>query len=1834
MYPGAISNGNTPQFPVTAAPAPPTLTGTAIPAACVTTPNAPLANLATDGVYATCNGSGVLTLKAPNYSTTTATAPTRNVTYVCKTGTCESTPVTLSYVINALPAAPSAAGTIAQQCINTLPILAGATCASGSTAKLWNEGTSALATAADFATVAAVGLQTVCVNNTTGCISTLAAIYPAAAPGSAGGSGGSYTPAATPATPVAANSFIAAYSTFPTQVSTPAVVNNAAQVCSNAGAKVINFSTTACGTATAVVYDAATGGTPLWASAAITIGGVAVPTAPITAPATSTDYYIACNSNATAFCESGRYKLVYKVVAKPEAPTVATIPDGCQDAPFSDDYIKGLATCATGKVTVTTASPFHVASTPGFEVASVTYKCVLDGCESDAKTVKYTILARPSNAGLGTMLANVCEIGNTGAGMIGIATHDCPVGTSPYVTSAATGSTKLGLNGALFSQATGTVAYKLFCQNDAGCSSAVGFAVSGTVNARPITPFNLSLSSPGAACPTTVANFNVIATCTGATTEKLHVYTVAAGGTSIANATATPSSTPVAISGANKPTATTTYYVECISAAGCISDRVMAGTYTVGAGLDAATAVLKSSTLCLESAAAATTIKLTFVSNSCPAGTTLKVYQAATGNAVYAVNGSMEIAVPGVNPADAGNKNVYVVCRDAGGCESETRTAIPYTLNAFAVPTAAGKVTRACVNTLPVLTDATCPSGNVPVLIISTGAIAQASDFTGGVKAVAVACQNTTTGCVTPWSSAPWATLGGGTSETYSPIATPAAPTATLIGAYKTAGGSLDPTTGTRVSKDAAFLSPATVCTADGATVLHFAATCAGAQVAVVYDAATGGTPVWSSADITLGATAVTGGPNKGIAPPAASKDYYIACNSNTPGFCESTTRVKVSYVVVTTPDAPVASAPAACSGTTITYTATCTAGDLFRYNNAALTTGEATGAAALTATAPTVLDGTPPATFTRYFVCKTTTGGCVGKSTQVDVTVSARPAKADAGPAVVTITPSTSCDGMGSITNHNCAVGNDYFASTSNTGAPVLGLNGAPFNAGTATVTLYVFCRNAAGCLSDPTTVTFTPIAKPIAPANISLSKTSATCPTTVTNFTITATCTGAGTDELAIYTTAAGGTALKKEPVAAGSSSTVVTIGGATKPTETTTYYVACESPTGCKSDRVMAGTFTVGPAGAATTATLKETTVCVGTQLEISSACAGTLTVYQAATGPDVWTVSAAGKVQGAATNAGKVGDNNLYVTCTVDGCESGTRTAVPYTVVPNVGIAVPNIDSPAPAGAYCSGTEFTLRGNCAATDTKVIFYDFATSTVLATLPVVDLDASPGTSWGATYKVALTNATAANKDYDYRVKCSNDVCESALSAFGTITIRPDIAAPVVTLSPAIVCGSAGPTAILSSSTCGVLETVWYNATTNTKLASLPALSTNIPGTYSYYAKCKKNAPDCESPASNIVSYTVTTALPQPTVTSSSPGVACSGSPVTFTSNCPVGSTPLWTNVSTGVTSMGATLVVTLNNPGSQTVTVKCTQTGGCDSPVSASATATWSSIFDLTIINIGASKSGIKPGAGVPKSAWASNFVTVDAGAPLLSSTQANPSIFYTENPNKVGPRFWTIHVETCAFGTDGAISYDMLVTPETGPQQSFNTVENNAPYLMYANRDGFTELYAQNNPFFGFFADNGSGGNKYDAGLPKGLYKLSIRYWSQKGLGIAPAVRVPQGSELAYQEHWFRIQSMQGIGGGSGAREGVSETSEVAFATVAPNPVTRTLTLAINGAKGQEVKMNLVDAAGRIIKSSTVTPETNTHREEVDMSTQTTGMYFMNISTPTKRANLKVLKVSND
>ncbi|MFN8348466.1 MAG: T9SS type A sorting domain-containing protein [Spirosomataceae bacterium] len=288
-----------------------------------------------------------------------------------------------------------------------------------------------------------------------------------------------------------------------------------------------------------------------------------------------------------------------------------------------------------------------------------------------------------------------------------------------------------------------------------------------------------------------------------------------------------------------------------------------------------------------------------------------------------------------------------------------------------------------------------------------------------------------------------------------------------------------------------------------------------------------------------------------------------------------------------------------------------------------------------------------------------------------------------------------------------------------------------------------------------------------------------------------------------------------------------------------------------------------------------------------------------------------------------------------------------------------------------------------------------------------------------------------------------------------------------------------------------------------------------------------------------------------------------------------------------------------------------------------------------FEITPINIGSSQSGIKPGTNVQKSAWKDQFLTADAGPLLEHSTQANPTIYHTEKTNKTAPRYWTIAIETC-LSTNGAISYDMLVTKESNVQQSFNTIENNAAYLMYANRDNYTELYAQNHPYYGFFANNGSGGNLYDAGLPKGLYKVSIRYWDQKGLGATPTTRTPQGNQLAYQEYWFRIQSQNGIGTGAAKIAANLDPSGMTkgFAKVLPNPVTRTLTLSINGAAGQEVQLRLVDAEGRTWMEKNVVPTTDQHREEVDMSRQNTGVYFMQVVSSKQHAALKVLKISPD
>ncbi|AYQ33261.1 choice-of-anchor Q domain-containing protein [Runella sp. SP2] len=507
------------------------------------------------------------------------------------------------------------------------------------------------------------------------------------------------------------------------------------------------------------------------------------------------------------------------------------------------------------------------------------------------------------------------------------------------------------------------------------------------------------------------------------------------------------------------------------------------------------------------------------------------------------------------------------------------------------------------------------------------------------------------------------------------------------------------------------------------------------------------------------------------------------------------------------------------------------------------------------------------------------------------------------------------------------------------------------------------------------------------------------------------------------------------------------------------------------------------------------------------------------------------------------------------------------------------------------------------------------------------------------GGEYSAGVPVGLVDNQFHNYRVRCrkSDGTPSCVESESGVMRLKLVVipTAPTVSLSST---SSCNPSASFSGqSSCGSLRTVWYNATTNVALPSLP--STVPSQTTSYYARCQTEN-GCVSEKSNVVTFTLTPTQVAPVITASQE-IVCTGTTVTISANCPAGSQTFW---NTGVTA--PSFEVAFNNVTKQTYWAKCLFEGGCQSAESMKKDIYWNA-FVVTLINIGESKSAVKPAND--KSLWTSQFITRDGGPELEQSTQVNPTLFYVENANKMAPRYWTINVEACGLSTDGSLTFDMLATPEMGVIRSFNTHENNAPYFMYANREGWTELYAQNHPAYGFYQDNGVGGNVYDTGLPKGLYKLGIRYWDMKGWGsIYPSTRQPQGNVLAYQEYWFRIQSRDGVGVGA-ARQGVSvqeargeeQGSDRRTAiipplggrglAVFPNPVTNILRLKVQNSKGQVVQAALMDASGREVLSRQFLPETNTHQEEFGVNELPAGMYFLKVNTSKNHATLKVVKV---
>jgi serine protease AprX len=512
--------------------------------------------------------------------------------------------------------------------------------------------------------------------------------------------------------------------------------------------------------------------------------------------------------------------------------------------------------------------------------------------------------------------------------------------------------------------------------------------------------------------------------------------------------------------------------------------------------------------------------------------------------------------------------------------------------------------------------------------------------------------------------------------------------------------------------------------------------------------------------------------------------------------------------------------------------------------------------------------------------------------------------------------------------------------------------------------------------------------------------------------------------------------------------------------------------------------------------------------------------------------------------------------------------------------------------APTGAiaqtFCAGKNVS---DLAATGTGIKWYDAATG---------------GNLLAAT--TALTNGTV------YYASQTISGCES-----------PRLAVTATVNTTALPTGSATQT-VASGSTISALVVTgtaikWYDAATGGNLLATTTALTN--GTI-YYAS--QTIAGCESARLAVtVNFIVTTSPP----TGATAQTFCPGA--TVNNLGATGTAIKWYDAATGGNLLAATTALV-----NGTIYYASQTVSGTESTQRLPVTATIvGKGLAVTLINVGQSKSATKIGQNLTLNSWVDNFITPDGGPSLENSTQANPTLFFSENVNKTAPRYWTVYVDGCAFGTNGSVSFDILATPEVGAAQSYNSHENNAPYFSYANRDGFTELYAQNNPAFGFFLDNGTGGNIYDAGLPKGLYKVSVRYWEQKGWGsLFPATRKSQGPVKTQQDYWFRIQSKDGVGVGA-ARVATDNTQEITdngtFASVMPNPVSNVLRLKVSDAKAQKVNVSLLDASGRAMLQRNFVPETNQHQEEINVSEIANGMYFLKVNADGKQSTLKVVKV---
>lgn len=599
--------------------------------------------------------------------------------------------------------------------------------------------------------------------------------------------------------------------------------------------------------------------------------------------------------------------------------------------------------------------------------------------------------------------------------------------------------------------------------------------------------------------------------------------------------------------------------------------------------------------------------------------------------------------------------------------------------------------------------------------------------------------------------------------------------------------------------------------------------------------------------------TAASGGapsPNPPAVDNQTSATYYVS--QVTPQGCSSG-RQGIVVTVTPTPGAPtnLAQAPFCLGGSSRSLTATAAPG-------ATLTWFDTNGAALPSAP-------TPPTSATGSFTYQVsqTLNGCPGPKANVVVTVNPIPA----GPTAPTPAPFCQNAPVGPLT----ATGqNLLWYSTNATGGT--GSANAPVPNNQTSATYYV-SQTVNGCESARTPISVTVIAQPAKPT---AATPAAVCSGDAVG-TLSATPDAGNT--LRWYGTAAsGGTPSPNPPVVSN--------------TATATYYVSQVTPQGCESDRLgITQTIKAHPAGPAVAG--GPIIFCQNRSAQPLTATAvpgATLTWY----GTSVTGGTGSSAAPTPPTNT--VGPSTYYVSQTVNGCESATRSAI--TVQVNAIPTAPAFTAPAP---YCQGTPPSAL---MASGTQLRWYG--------------TDSTSAGSGNAT--VPATNAVGT---FNYYVTQTVNGCESNKQAI-PVRIKPTPTAPGT--SALAFCQNT-PAPVLTASLVTNATANWYGTSPSSGTASgaPPSVDNTTVGTTTYYVS--QSLDGCEGPRAGL------SVRVKPTP--AAPGV----SSVSFCNNAPAtaltaaGSNITWYDAANNKLPNAPTPNTT--TVGSQTFAATQTSSESCESP-----------------------------------------------------------------------------------------------------------------------------------------------------------------------------------------------------------------------------------------------------------------------------------------------------------